>query len=278
MRDVPLLGVVPGAPYLRLERYLDLSTLDAIHDEICLALTQVSVDYTGGSHRSMGIMPPSRTAEAEVDYGETIREMSDPDYATFRSLAEDPASLPAVRGDHEFGEERDHPLSRRQMLWLKVRHKVYFPWKAYVELIPNRYWTEKANPEGKTFTRIAKTFFPKTIALAESLPFEHVGRCNIMGLEANDHGTVHRDGEPADQAESGPDHFITICPAGDKRLFLWDEETRTKTPVTGRAYWFNDHDYHGVDADPFFRYSIRVDGVFKPDFVETIRRESERAS
>ena len=62
-----------------------------------------------------------------------------------------------------------------------------------------------------------------------------------------------------------------ICPAGDKRLFLWDEDARTATPVNGRAYWFNDHDYHGVDADPFFRYSIRIDGVFRPDFLESLR-------
>ena len=96
-----------------------------------------------------------------------------------------------------------------------------------------------------------------------------------MGLEANDHGTVHRDGDPADQAETGPDHFITIVPGADKRLFLWDEETKRKTPITARAYWFNDHDYHGVDADPFFRYSIRVDGVFRPDFLEMLRRPSD---
>ena len=109
---------------------------------------------------------------------------------------------------------------------------------------------------------------------AKSLPFVHIGRCNVMGLEANDHGTVHRDGEPDEQDDQDePDHFITVCPAADKRLFLWDEEKQEKTHVRGRAYWFNDHDYHGVDADPFFRYSIRVDGVFRPDFLETLRRE-----
>ena len=36
--------------------------------------------------------------------------------------------------------------------------------------------------------------------------------------------------------------------------------------MPGRAYWFNDHDYHGVLPDPFFRYSIRVDGVFTREF------------
>ena len=56
---------------------------------------------------------------------------------------------------------------------------------------------------------------------------------------------MHRDGEPADQAETGPRPLHHHRPRGDKRLFLWDEGTKTKTPVTGRAYWFNDHDYHG---------------------------------
>jgi hypothetical protein len=260
-------------PFVSLERHLDLSALDAIHEEVCLALTQITVDYTGGSHRSMGIQPASQIDLAYPDYGEAIRAMSDDDYATFRSLAEDPSTVPETRDGSEFGEERDHPLSRRQMLWLKFRHRVYFPWKAYVELMPNRLWTEKADPRGKTFTRLARTFFKKTIAFAESLPFKHIGRCNVMGLEANDHGTVHRDGEPKDQGASGPDHFITVVPGGDKRLFLWDEDAKAKTPVRGRAYWFNDHDYHGVDADPFFRYSIRVDGVFREDFLDLLRRE-----
>ena len=138
-------------------------------------------------------------------------------------------------------------------------------------MIPNRTWEEKSSPEGKGFTRLARTFFPQTIAFVRSLPFEHIGRCNLMGLSANDHGTVHRDGIAEDKPEV--DHFITFCPRGDKRLFLWDETKQEKLHVRGRAYWFNDSDYHGVDADPFFRYSIRVDGVFRPDFLATLQRE-----
>jgi hypothetical protein len=226
------------------------------------------VDYTGGSHRSMEIMPASRTKEAFVDYGEVIASLSAEAYATFRSLAHDPGSYPARPADATFGEERDHPLSRRQMLWLEYRHGVYFPWKVYLEMIPNRTWEEKSSPEGKDFTRMARTFFPKTIAFVKSLPFAHIGRCNLMGLASNDHGTVHRDGDPL--VKTKVDHFITFCPRGDKRLYLWDEEKQQKTDVRGRAYWFNDSDYHGVDADPFFRYSIRVDGVFLPEFLKSL--------
>jgi hypothetical protein len=260
-----------GRPYVDLEAHVDLSALGAIDEEVCRGLAEVPVDYTGGSHRSMEIMPPSRTAEAHVDYGEVIAALTPEAYATFRSLANEPESFPASPKDATFGEERAHALSRRQMLWLEYRHGVYFPWKVYFEMIPNRTWEEKSTAEGKDFTRLARTFFPKTIAFVRSLPFQHIGRCNLMGLSANDHGTVHRDGVPEEKPEV--DHFITFCPRGDKRLFLWDEAKKEKVDVRGRAYWFNDSDYHGVEADPFFRYSIRVDGVFRPDFLATLERQ-----
>jgi hypothetical protein len=93
-----------------------------------------------------------------------------------------------------------------------------------------------------------------------------------MGLEANDHGTVHRDGEP--EVKRHVDHFITFCPRGDKRLFLWDEDEQIEHFVPSRVYWFNDSSYHGVASDPFFRYSIRVDGVFQPEFLARLQRDA----
>lgn len=89
-----------------------------------------------------------------------------------------------------------------------------------------------------------------------------------MGLEAHDHGTVHRDGIHTPGRK--PDPFLTFCPRGDKRLFVLDPVAGVRVPVEGRVIWFNDCDYHGVLADPFFRYSVRVDGPFTPRFEETL--------
>lgn len=270
--EAPGLRGLFGRPYVDLAPYVDVGALDALHEEICLGLAQLPLDYTGGSHRSMGIMPPSRAGEALADYGEVIRGMSDAEFAQFRLLADDPAAVdPARRAALEFGEERAVPLSRRQMHWLKVRFGVYFPWKAYLELIPNRYWRDKSSAEGKRFTRAAESFFPKTIAFARSLPFASIGRCNVMGLEAFDYGTVHRDGDPAEQDE--PDHFVSFDPGGHKRVFLWDEAERRALPIDARVYWFNDFDYHGVAPGERFRYSVRVDGVFTDEFLARLRRD-----
>ena len=261
-----------GRPYVALDDLFDLSALPAVHDEVCLALAQMPTGYTGGSHRSMGIMPAGHEDEALVDYQEVIRALDDEGFATFRGLADDPEAIDPRRRRHlRFGEERDLPLSARQMLWLKMRHRVYFPWKVYAELIPNDRWEDKLQA-GRSFTRRAQALLPKTLAFVRSLPFTHVGRCNIMGLEAHDHGTVHHDGDPAGE----PEPFLTICPAGDKRLYVLDPESGARAVVEGRVFWFNDHDYHGVLADPWFRYSIRVDGVFTDEFRAALARRYGR--
>lgn len=257
-----------GQPFIDLEPFLDLSDLDTIHEEVCLGLAQVPVAYTGGSHRSMGIMPAALADQALTDYGSVLSGLSAEERAVFASLADDPI---AARDEDalDFGEERPLTLSRRQQLWLEYRHGVYFPWKVYYEMIPNHYWDQKSSGEGKAFTREARTFFPKTVAFAKRLPFVQVGRCNIYGLRAHDYGTVHLDGDPKTKLEV--DHFVIFCPAGNKRLFLFDEDRGEKLPIAARAYWFNDSDYHGVESAPFFRYSIRVDGVFEPEFLRALR-------
>ena len=70
LRGVPGTGLtgIYGRPFVPLEPLLDLGDLDAVHEEVCLALAQMPVDYTGGSHRAMGIMPPGTESEALVDY------------------------------------------------------------------------------------------------------------------------------------------------------------------------------------------------------------------
>jgi hypothetical protein len=260
-----------GRAFIDLEPFVDLSRLPAIDEEICYGLTQVEVGYTGGSHKWMEIVPPSMEDTPYVDYGEVIAAMSRDEFARLVSLGDDPASFDLDRQrDYEFGEERPFPLSRRQMLWLKYRYGVYFPWKVFYELIPTKGWDDKSTGAGKAFTPEAEEHFPELVAMVRALPFSQIGRCNIMGLEANDHGTVHHDRSTDEKI--GADHFITLCPRGDKRLFLWDEEEKRKVTVRSRAYWFNDGDYHGVEADPFFRYSVRVDGFFRPEFLQHLRR------
>jgi hypothetical protein len=265
-----MIRTIFGRPFIDLSPFLDVEALAALDDEICYGLTRVPLEYTGGSHKSMGIVPPSMANDATVDYGQVIARMNRAEFARFVTMSDTPEAFDLDRRDqYEFGEERDWPLSRRQMQHLEYRYGVYFPWKVFYELMPNLRWEDRAQAGGKAFCAEARRIFPETVAFIERLPFASIGRCTLLGLRSNDHGTVHHDGE--DEPALG--HFIALCPRGDKRLFLWDEETATRLPVTGRATWFDDRNYHGVEAAPFFRYSIRVDGVFRPAFLARLKRE-----
>jgi hypothetical protein len=264
-----------GHPFLDLEGLIPLDGLEAVHEEICRGLARVEAGYTGGSHRSLGIMPPSRQAEAHGDYGEAIARLTPEQRRQLAALGEDAdgdgggtGSTDGLDGTAtDFGEDARHPLTLAQLRYLEYVAGVYFPWKVHHELLPNRWWHEKSSGAGKAFTDEALELFPLTVALVRALPFEELGWVKILGLKANDHGTIHRDGDPAHPTVA---NFITLCPAGNKRFFLWDEESQRKVYAPSRAYWFNDCDYHGVEADPFFRYSLRVDGRFTPDLINCL--------
>jgi Rieske 2Fe-2S family protein len=271
--EPPLGGLVGiwGKPYIDLTREIDTSSFPALDEEICFGLARVEVGRTGGSLKHMGVVAPWVHEDPYVDYGEAIERMSDEDLRRLISLAEDPSvfDLGKLR-EYRFGDETDHPLSRAQIRWLLYRHRVYFPWSVCYHLLENDRWEDKHSGAGKDFSAEARTIFPKTVAFLERLPFTEIGRAVIFGLEADDHAPVHRDSEPG--RELTVPQSISFRPRPGKRLFLVDAAGGSETVVTPSVYWFNDMDYHGVKADPFFRYSVRVDGVFDPAWVRGLAR------
>ena len=197
--------------------------------------------------------------------------MSPAELVKFVSYGEAPEGFdPARAGDYQFGDETDHPLSREQMLYLKYRYGVYFPWKVCYHLLENDRWDDKHSGEGKSWNEDARLHFPKTIALIEQLPFREIGRVVIFGILPNDHAPLHRDSEPGKDLSIA--QFITIDPRQNKGLYLQNAAEDEKVVVDASAYWFNDMDYHGVLSAPHFRYSIRIDGVFEPSFVRDLER------
>lgn len=261
-----------GRPFVDLEPYVDLEALEGLDLEICLGLARVQTFVTGGSHKSMGIVPPHLEDDPYADYGQVIEGMSRDERILFYSLSDTPHLLdPDAEEGYSFGEERDVPLSRKQVRFLEYRYGVYFPWSTYLELMPGGLWDQQSFPEGKAFTKDALVYFPRTVAFVRELPFVSIGSVKILGLSARQHGTIHRDREPSGEARgSEGDTFMMLSPTGKKRLFLWDDTDKKDLVVDKRAYWFNDADYHGVHDDPFFRYSIRVDGAFAPELREEL--------
>jgi hypothetical protein len=259
-----------GEPFLDLESVLDLSPLDAIDAEVSRGLAQVETAYTGGTLKWMGVVAPWAMEDAYLDAMHVIEGLPDEELAVFFSLADDPSALRlSERASYKFGDETDHPFSRAQERWLAYRHRVYFPWKVCYHLLENDRWEDKHSGAGKDFGGEAREVFSETVRYLEALPFAEIGRAVIFGLEPNDHAPLHRDTEPGTALAVA--QSISLCPRGHKRFYLQNDAEDEPLVIGARAYWFNDMDYHGVLADPFFRYSIRVDGVFQEGFAESLQ-------
>jgi hypothetical protein len=260
--------------------YADLSDLiatedfAAIDDEILSALPRLETTYTGGSLKWMGVTAPWVNADPYTDYMRVIENFSPAELAKFVSYGDTPAGFDPQQ-KYEFGDETDYPLTQAQMLYLKYRYGVYFPWKVCYHLLENERWEDKHSGEGKQFTEDARERLPRTVEFIESLPFSEIGRVVLFGIEANDHAPAHRDSEPGKALSVA--QSISFSPGGKKRFYVCDPAGENKTIIEAPIYWFNDMDYHGVEPDPFFRYSIRVDGVFEKDFVAQVR-SGERSS
>lgn len=273
-RQAPIHGIF-GEPFQRLDELIGQDELAAIDREVTLGLSQVESSYTGGSLKWMGVVAPWCMKDDYRDLMHAIQDFSAVEFAEFNQLADDPGALELGRQhEYRFGDETDHPLNKAQMRYLAYRHGVYFPWKVCYHLLENERWDDKHSGSGKAFGQEALSFFPRTIAAIRNLPFREIGRAVIFGLEPNDHAPLHRDSEPG--ASLAIAQSISIDPRGNKRFFLTNGEGDEPLVVDSRIYWFNDVNYHGVLGDPFFRYSIRVDGQFTSAFVKALERRRRR--
>ena len=272
-----------GRPYADLSSLIDTAAFPALHREITRGLATVETSYTGGTLKWMGVTAPWVEEDGYRDAMHVIRAMSQAEVAELAALADDDAAPvdltdPAVA----FGDETEHPFSKAQMRFLEQRHGVYFPWKVCYHLLENDRWEDKHSGEGKGFSDEAREVFPETVAYIESLPFVEIGRVVVFGLLANDHAPAHRDSEPgkglalAQSISFEPSRLTTSGEPRHKRFYLRAPDGSNEVIVDSPIYWFNDMDWHGVHADPYFRYSVRVDGVFEPGFLDRIRRETAR--
>ncbi|HET9957000.1 MAG TPA: hypothetical protein VFQ61_21035 [Polyangiaceae bacterium] len=264
-----------GEPYIDLTDHIDISCFERLDREISVGLCHVETTFTGGSLKHMGVCAPWVERDPYVDYGQVISQFSREEFLEFVALGHVPQDFdPERRGEYGFGDETDHPLTREQMLYLKYRYGVYFPWQICYHFLENQRWEDKHSGLNKQFDAPAREFFPKTVEFLRSLPFVEIGRAVLFGLEANHHAPAHRDSEPGKSL--GVAQSISFSPRGNKRFYVCDPEDRERRVVDSRIYWFNDMDYHGVEPDPFFRYSIRVDGVFERGFARKLEQSRRR--
>jgi len=119
----------------------------------------------------------------------------------------------------------------------------------------------------------ASNDFPLLKEYIKTLPFKEVGRVLLFCTYPGAGIVTHRDWI----LEDHKDHNINLFfDGGPRPSFVWDEIQSKKIYLddTAKSYFFNNRDYHGVDSEPNFRYTVRVDGTFTDDMCKQLGLEN----
>ncbi len=158
---------------------------------------------------------------------------------------------------------------RRRYLYFALG--VVPPWYGTVYLRRNNFHTKTEHNKSISEWEDEAKHFPELVQFVEGLKgkvFSEIGRVMFFITYPNTPVVTHRD----DIDVRHKDHFINIYFKGPRKTFIWDslkkEKTYLKSGVT--AFFFNDRDYHGIDAEPSFNYTLRIDGVFAPSIQDEL--------
>ena len=249
----PLCGVGKNhKPIVPMDKYIDTSKNLELHLEICrgmaLAKEQKVATYPGAVHRS-------ESAKGKKSFTEILWELDKYDpTGIHREQIE--------RLAEESGQKSlyfvDHPSIYRYIYYAMGADIAWY----HTYYLRRQGFSQKTKAEGSEWTDEALALFPNVVKYIQSLPFKEIGRVLIFSTFPGTGITAHRDYHITPHR----DHMINLyLGQGWRPSFVWDDVANKKIYLDkdATAYCFNNRDYHGVDPEPGYKYTLRVDGTFE---------------
>ena len=243
---------INGNPYITCDQHIDIDKFKSLESKIILGIAKAGPVKCNFSDDLLDDADKARTIKQTIrKYVIALKQQGILDDADLAELQE--------LGDW-----------RKQQWWLHLRLPLRNPsWS--VLLRDSGDYANKNNAD-KCITREEIKYFPELEQfIYNDLPFQSVGRIVIF-LQDQDSATVtHRDimmGQ--DPATLHQNEFLFLQCRQDKKFFIIDETTKEKYYTQGHCVFFNEIDYHGADAVQRMTWSVRVDGVFTPEFRKLI--------
>lgn len=242
-----------------MDKYIPHADFDELHDECCMGLAAINKVDIG---MFAGAIPPFEVEKFNgiTGWSEVFRNLENYDFdGRHRTNVDKIRSMYST-----WGEARKHIY---RYIYYAIGGPV--PWFYLIYILDGRFAEKTQVPA--VATEHAK-HFPKTIDYIYKLPFKMVGRALFFTSYPNADVTCHRD------APSVPhkDHNINLFFCSGRPSYIYDEITEKKTYLDpeAKSYFFNNRDYHGVDAEPRFRYTLRIDGIFEDWLQEELGLEN----
>ena len=236
--------MILGKPYIDMTPFLDMTTFDYLHPEICKGF--VLSKTRNLSYRGNLILDKIDQDHVNLDiYDENSRPVWYR-YEEYLRLADNhPIKI--------IGETLNHT---ELTLYLKYVLNAYDPYQVFP------LFTKKKSEERKLST--ISELFPTVIEWIDNISvFSHISQAYFLLLEADGVSLEHCDPthEPNVLRE-----FIHIRSSLDRPFYVKNSKDSEKIYIDCRACYFNDQDWHGGDGVRKSSYALRVDGTFTNEF------------
>jgi len=239
-----LLGVGKNKiPIVSMDKYIDTSKNLELHIECCKGLALVEKYKTAMFPGSVHI-----SEKGKINFSEMLANLEKYD----------------PQGIHRkvIKELEESPDPRKSIYkYMYYAMGANIPW-FFSLYLRNQGFNQKLKEPETLWTDEAITHFPNVIKYLESLPFKIIGRVLFFTTYPNSGVTAHRDYYIEDHKDQNINLFFA---GGWRPSFVWDDIKKKKVYLekNSTSYFFNNRDYHGVDSEPNFRYTLRVDGIFE---------------
>jgi hypothetical protein len=244
-----------GNPYIDLSTYIDLTSFDKLHPEICKGFAVA---------RDMAAVGSVDVPEGFMNL-KVYNDQFKPLYVAYNDLLNLSDDNPIKINGKEL---KDNELST----YLKFAMGAYDLYSFYVLYDFKDGWREDETIRGR---QGIADYFPAVISwidsLVENKVFSHIGRATFFVQEAGGISFEHKDPSVDPEYPDVPSEFIHLSPSLDRPFYVRDFETEEKTYIRTRAGYWNDQDYHGGDPVMKPTYSLRIDGRFTDEFKAKIK-------
>lgn len=241
-------------PILNMDKYINTELNDVLHSE-CLTGLTLCEDIKMG--RFNGAVPPFEIANrGKNGWTQLLKDIEKYDTDGIHKK-----NLKTVIDNSSAGK-------RAQMLYRYMYFAMgaQIPWFFTLYLLDNSF-VNKHNASDQ-YRDYALTYFPNVIEYIKTLPFKNIGRILFFTTYPQAGVVTHRDGP----MKPHKDHNINLFFGQLRTSFVWDDINEEKIYLESNAssYFFNNRDYHGVDKEQGFKYTLRVDGTFTDEMCDEL--------
>lgn len=239
---------INNKPFISLDAYIDIAGLKAIEKNITLGIVKSKNNIGDAGAGKVNFYPSAIQNKSmslqDISWDEVIRDPAHPYYEQYKELKFDNTAC------RMFNRYMFDTIQMGQSLSLRTYKTKQFQLKDSAE---------------HCFDCPSIVNFPELMSWIKNLTiFQEIGRIIFFFNSPYDKHAVHKD-----HFFGSKEQFILINLNPEKKEFFILHDNGEKLIVDSKAVVFDPRNYHGTEGKEYYGWTLRIDGKFNKDWLQT---------